>query len=321
MQERRLAMNSRAIELCAVLVCLSMSTARPQDSITIGFDTPPGDRSSNQGKPVDHPEALSGVWEDGDGRGGAVGIHMELYTSVSVDTVPPLWLPQSWQGLNLGVFHRAGAGMRFGEEGYFEPVILEGDHLQLHFASSRAQIPSVDLDLVRQSDGCWHGRFHRGDFDSMVALCRPAPGSGVTPDPLVGTWLTNLHGCLHIYQTGPSTFTGWTDALEVPGDTLFSANDRGPHKLPQSYGILAKVEREEGGEISVEMDAFTGFCCPHLFRATLSADGRTLYATYPSGPNHVAEEATWTKVPGESCVDPAAIRKIQRVECPPQKPR
>jgi hypothetical protein len=43
-----------------------------------------------------HLEALSGVWEASDGRGGAVGILLELTTSLSGDADPPVWTPQGW---------------------------------------------------------------------------------------------------------------------------------------------------------------------------------------------------------------------------------
>lgn len=121
---------------------------------------------------------LSGVWEASDNQGGAVGIHLVLLTTVSGDADPPAWLPQSWQHLELGVFQRRGPELVFGDENYFSDsprggsVTVENDHLQLHFAATVKTDLSFDLDLTRESDGCWHGRFHRGDFDSAVTLCR-----------------------------------------------------------------------------------------------------------------------------------------------------
>jgi hypothetical protein len=312
-------MSSRKAWPGVLSLCLLASAVWAQSSAASGPDAPQEERNSNLSKPVDRPEAISGVWETSDGAEGAVGIHIQLYTSVSGDADPPVWLPQSWQGVNVGIFHRAGAEIQFGEEGYFEPVILEGDHLQLHFASAHADIPSVDLDLLHLSDGCWHGRFHRGDFDSTVSLCRPAPAIGITPDPLAGTWSAESgFSCLHIFQTGASTFTGWTDDLEVPGKIRFCASDSALRNLQQSYGALAKVERTEDGGISVEMHTFAMLCCPHPFTATLSTDGRTLHASYPSAPNQAEQEETWTKAPGETCVDPEAVRKIHPAECPSQ---
>ena len=37
---------------------------------------------TNIGKPVTRPEKLSGVWEAPDGRGGAVGLHLVLSTTI-----------------------------------------------------------------------------------------------------------------------------------------------------------------------------------------------------------------------------------------------
>ncbi|HUO59396.1 MAG TPA: hypothetical protein VMU24_01930, partial [Candidatus Acidoferrales bacterium] len=54
------------------------------------------DRSFYLNHPVVDPESLSGIWEAADGRGGAVGIHLELATTLPGDTSPPIWTPQSW---------------------------------------------------------------------------------------------------------------------------------------------------------------------------------------------------------------------------------
>jgi hypothetical protein len=138
---------------------------RPQSSITTPPEIPPGDRSFYVNQPVDRPEALSGVWQTPDGHGGAVGIHLELMTTVSGDADPPIRTPQSWQHLNLGIFQRKGSEIAFGDENYFSDsarggsVLLGNSRIQLHFVSTWIDTPSVDLDLLHQPNGCWHGRF------------------------------------------------------------------------------------------------------------------------------------------------------------------
>ena len=58
---------------CALVGMLAVAFfARPprsQSSVTRKPETPPGDRSFYVNQPVDHPEALSGVWQTSDGQG------------------------------------------------------------------------------------------------------------------------------------------------------------------------------------------------------------------------------------------------------------
>ena len=298
--------------------------AHPQSSATAPPQTPPADRSFDVNQPMDHPEALSGVWESSDGRGGAVGIHLELMTMVPGDADSPVWVPQSWQHFNLGVFEREGPELVFGEENYFtnDPsggrVTFEKGSLRLHFATSRARIPSVDLDLFREPDGCWRGRFHRGSFDSVVTLCRPTPGPSVALSPLVGTW-SGDHGrpCVHIFESPAGTFTGWSDTLEIPGQIVFGHNSPGPHQLYQNYGDRAKVNLTGNGEISVEFNAYSAGCCSQRFAGKISADGFTIQGDFTRSPNQNPHR--WTKMPGDSCVDPTTLHSFQPTGSPSSK--
>jgi hypothetical protein len=290
----------------------------PQDSVTTPGEEIPGTRSFYFGQLVDRPEALSGVWEAPDGQGGAVGIHLNLMTIVSDDVDPPAWTPQSWQNLNFGVFQRRGSEIAFGEEGYFAddprggPVALENGHLQLHFISAMGDISSVDLDLVHQAGDCWHGRFHRGSFDAVVTLCRPTPGPEVKQSPFVGTWSLGpvpRSDCVHIAQTGATTFTGWSDALEIPGHTIYGPNFPGPHSLLQSYGDLAKVDVSGDEQVSLELGAYSAVCCSQRFTGHLAVDGTTISGAFLPGPNQSPSAGVWTKRPGNTCVDSADLPK------------
>jgi len=316
------------VTLALITSCLLASSAYPQSSVTTPPQRPSSDRSFYFDKPVSHPEALSGVWEAPDGKDGAVGIHLQLTTAVSGDADPPVWTPQSWKHLDVGVFQRRGPELEFGEENYFSDdlrggsVKLEDGRLQLHFISSIRDTPSVDLDLVRQPSGCWRGRFHRGAFDSAVTLCRPTPGPDVPPSPLAGTWSqTSGVGspCVHIAQTGPGMFTGWSDSLEIPGRIRFSPSIPGPHQLGEDYGVLAKVHLVGGRQISLELYAYSPICCSHIFIGELSADGSTIKGDFPPGPNQFPHAASLTKLPGDSCVNPSMIPKHLPVPCPPGK--
>ncbi|MGA2218115.1 MAG: hypothetical protein ABSG51_08515 [Terracidiphilus sp.] len=299
---------------------------RSQSSVTTGNEEPPGDRSFYLGRPVKHPEDLSGVWETSDGQGGAIGIHLNLLARVSDDADPPAWAPQ-WQNLNFAVFERKGPEIVFGDENYFGDnerggrVTLENGHLQLHFVSTVDRDPSVDVDLAYQQDACWHGRFHRGSFDATVSLCRPTPGAEVRQSPIVGTWSQQSglgSSCIHIAQARATTFTGWTDSLEMPGHTIYTLNDREHHSLLQSFGDLAKVNLTSDGLVSLELGVFNPMCCPHPFSGHLSADGTTIEGNFPPGLNQSLHAGTFTKMPGNTCVDVAKLPKTRPKACVPE---
>ena len=307
----------------AVFVLLSL-TARSQSSVSTGGQTPAADRSFYLGRLVDHPEALSGVWETSNGRGGDIGIHLLLGTTVPPDGDPPQWTPQSWQYLEVGVFERTGPEPQFGEDNSFSDSTRGGSltfaagRLQLHFFSTWKDTGSIDLDLVRQPDDCWYGRFHRGDFDSVVTLCRPSAGPDMQPSPLVGTWsqAEGIGACVHVTQTGPDTFTGWSDAIQVPGRIGFAPGIQ-PHPLFQHFGDLMKVHHADDGNVTFELGAYNGICCPHLYSGKLSADGVTIRGDFPPGPNQAPHAVAWKKMPGDSCVNPAELHKFQATPCPP----
>ncbi len=317
-------MHLRSAILGLFAVAFLTCRAHAQASVTTYGETPEADRSIYLGTPVIHPEAFSGIWEAPDGHGGAVGIHLILMTMVPGDASPPVWIPQYWQHLDISVFERKGPELMFGEENYFADnlrggrVKIENGRLELHFASPLPREPSIDLDLVRQPDDCWQGRFHRDDFDSAVTLCRPASGRQPESSSLNGTWSRDHgDGCIHIFEDGPGTFTGWTDALEIPGHILFSRNDPGPHNLYQSYGELAKVRLVGGRAASLEFAAYNPMCCSQLFTGTLSADGSVIQEDFPPGSHQSSPRAIWTKVRGDACVDPSEVRKVHSTICLP----
>ena len=196
------------------------------------------------------PESLSGIWETSSGHGSAIGIHLELDTTIPSDGDKQSWVPQSWQNLQVGVFKRKGAEIQLGEESGFSDsrrggnLTFDQGRLQLHFVSPWTDTPSVDLDLVQQAGGCWDGRLHRGEFDSHVTLCRPSTSLSGMASPLVGTWAENSNlgeGCIHIAEQAPGEFTGWSDDIQLPG-TVRSCIDgvSKPVAVFQRFGELRR---------------------------------------------------------------------------------
>jgi hypothetical protein len=287
-----------------------------QSGVPAPPQTPPDDLSFYLNQPVVHPESLSGIWETSNGEGGAVGVHLLLMTTLPGDAAHPIWTPQSWQHLEVGVFERKESKLEFGEDNFFSDslrgggVTFKDDRLQLHFVSTWKDTPSVDLNLLLQPDDCWHGRFHRGAYDSVVVLCRPTPGGDAVLSPIAGTWFqTSGHGsaCIHIAQTGSATFTGWSDSLMIPDQVRFGSGVPGPHQLYENFGTLAKVDVASDEKIDLEFTAYSAICCSHHFIGKLSVDGSILAGEFPPGPNQSPQAAIFTKMRGDSCVDATAL--------------
>jgi hypothetical protein len=300
--------------ILGILLTFVGSIVHGQSGVTTISATPPASRSFYVGRLVDHPESLSGVWEASDGQGGAVGIHLHLMTAVTLHVNLPIWTPQSWVRLEVSVFQRKGSGFASGDEKYFidspdgASVTLQDGHLRVHFVSNRMKLPSIDLDLVRQQDNCWHGRLHRRDFDSVVSLCRPTSSVGDTGSALVGTWTDNKLGCMHIFANGEGGFTGWSDVLQVPGRIPFNPKGSGPQTLLQQYGSLLKIKREVDNFWGIGFYGFDGHCCSQHILGLLSNDGSKLASGLVSdGGVQVGLGRTWTKLSGDSCVTNATL--------------
>lgn len=78
-----------------------------------------GSRSLYFDRSVHDPETSSGVWETPDGKGGAVGLDLELTTALPNKTVRIAWKPQRWRGLVVGVFDRSGPEVKVGDVNFF----------------------------------------------------------------------------------------------------------------------------------------------------------------------------------------------------------
>jgi hypothetical protein len=263
------------------------------------------------GQSVSHPESLSGIWEAPDGQGGAVGLHLQLTTTVPADVTTLSGVTQSWFSLTIGVYRRKGGTIQIGEENFFvdsypdSNITFDQGRLTLHFTPSRA----IDLDLVQKPDNAWEGRFHRGDFDSRVKLLRPGMRTGRPVDPVVGTWLENTgklspnRSCLHVAEQTATQWTAWSDSLSLLGNVRYAPQLSRPTTAYERYGELAKVERNQDQSFSFELGAYRAACCSYTFIGTVNAAGTLLEGTWPAGPNP-PRLGSWRKMRGDSCIDP-----------------
>jgi hypothetical protein len=307
------AVISRGLALvtaCALLI----SGARPQS--TSDNSSPPQqnssaqqheDRSFSRGMPVTHPEDLSGIWEAPDGRGGAIGIHLLLDTTVPVEAITLAGAKQSWLGLALGVYRRSGGGFHLGDENSFSDsprggsLRYEDGNLTLHF-------PGIDLDLHRIPGDKWSGRFHREDVDSVVTLARPTMQATSKATWFLGTWRSAIGSqttCIHIAQSPPGAFLGWSDVLSTVGATSFEPQIPKPPYAWERYGELVKVQPAQSGSFWVELGAYSPTCCSHRFFAVPAESGKAMKADWPAGSNQSPHKSRWTKMPGNSCITPA----------------
>jgi hypothetical protein len=278
--------------------------------------TPPlasGDGSPYFGRPVTHPEGLSGLWEISNGHGGAVGIHLILTTSVSWDVPTLSGAQQSWQRLDVGVYERKGATIQLGEQNYFSDssrggtVSFDEGHLELHFISRFPDDESIDVDLVQQAGDRWTGRLHRRSFDSRVTLSRPSAGIP-SKDLIIGTWAGRPgvpHSCVHIGSQVGEEFVGWMDSFPRIGPVQ-PATPR--ISMPKTawlvYGRLVKVRLEEGGQISIESNEH-GPCCFPWFAGKLTKEG-TVIEGVRRGP-YSFKDASLQRITGDSCLNPDSV--------------
>lgn len=147
-----------------------------------------------RGKVIADPEALSGIWEALDEKGGVIGIHLLVDTTASSAAKSLDRTEQHWQQLNVGIYHRATADVNFADRNYFVAstqaggVRLANGRLSLHFQS-------FDLDLRQIPGDRWSGRIHRGAFDQQVVLSRSLRKREVQ---LAGRYLEG-NRCLELY--------------------------------------------------------------------------------------------------------------------------
>jgi hypothetical protein len=186
------------------------STPPPNDVLSsLPLEVQADDQSPFDGRPVQSPDSLAGLWETQDGHKGTIGIHLSLITTVSTRATSLAGTVQSWHNLVVNVYERKGPTIALYDQNSFSDsprggnVTFDQGRLRLHSVAP----PSIDLDLV-QSGHRWIGRFHRGAFDRHVTLRRPSFGKNASP--LIGTWQTSppfpLSACAHVVQTGPHDF-------------------------------------------------------------------------------------------------------------------
>jgi hypothetical protein len=284
----------------------SRSTPRPVPSVP-PFESQSGNRTPNAGMPVPSPESLSGLWEAHDGDAAAVGIRLELITTVPATAKRLHGTVQSWQILEGRVYRRNGPRIAPEDQIGFSDSVrggsakLDRGRLSLHRVSYYPNSPSVDLDLV-QSGTHWVGRLHLGSFDHHVVLLRP--GIHNETSPLVGTWRSPPSSsrctCLHIVQTSIGDFSGWFDSLQLFGSMSFAPNIPKSITTTEFYGEPLKVTFVDG-DVSVELPAESAGCCTHKFVGKISQDGSTIRGLWPDGPNQSPHDGQWLKVPASAC--------------------
>jgi hypothetical protein len=269
------------------------------------FEVQSDDQSPYDGKPVQSPDSLAGLWETQDGHKGTIGIHLSLITTVPATATSLAGTMQSWHNLVVSVYERKGPTIALYDQNSFSDsprggsVTFDHGRLRLHASAP----PSIDLDLL-QSGHRWIGRFHRGAFDRQVTLRRPSFGKNASP--LIGTWQTSppfpLSTCAHVVQTGPDHFTGWFDSLGVFGLMHYPPNVKRLTTSTERYGELMEV-RVLNDKVSFQLPAFAdaGICCSHTFVGNLTEDGAAIGGLWPSGPNQEQHSGKWIRVRGDAC--------------------
>ncbi len=297
--------------LLLAAITLEPPPARPQNVPV----TPSEDRSFYLGQPIAHPEDLSGLWEAPNGKGGIIGIHLSLATTIPSSATSLAGIEQSWLHLQVALYERADASIPGAEMNGFSDSLRGGS---VHYNGSRLTLHYDDFDLdlsrVRSKRGDrsapenrWFGRYHRNGFDRTVTLTRPAPLPGARAPWFLGTWAGGNSGfqtCLHITQSSSGDVLGWSDSLQLWGLVRFAPTVQKPPSSLEHYGDIARIQPRSDGRVSLELHANTAICCSHSFIASPQQHGTLMQADWPPGPNQSPHQSTWTKMPGNSCLVP-----------------
>lgn len=273
------------------------------------------DRSFSEGRPVLHPEELSGVWEAPDGRGGAIGLNLRLLTTVPASVTSLVGIAQSWGSLQVGAYQRAGPALVFGEANW----VLDsprGGGVVYQDGRLRVALPWLDLDLKHEPDDTWVGRFHRKDFDQIVTLRRPGATPRTQDQWFLGTWIRTdpmTPRCMHLGREQEGAFVGWTDAWQVLGHVRYGPHAEKLHTAFENYGALATVTVAKPGSVTVNFDPMSGWCCPGSFEGFRQRNG--VMSGEMGGPIRQATRETWRRVEGVSCVA-AAGRRVRQTPGP-----
>jgi hypothetical protein len=302
---------ARALAVVSISACITLALEARSQSIP--NTVPPlqhQDRSFYLGTPVTHPEDLSGAWEAPDGHGGAVGIHLILDTTLPVDATLA-GATQAWLGLQVGLYHRTGAQIESSDENLFSDS-LRGGSVRYEDQRLTLHAPGYDLDLQRIANSDdkadkWTGRFHRGDFDSVVTLVKPLLQTASNKPWFIGTW-RSFSGpeitCLHIAQSSSAGTIAWSDSLRAWGSMRFPSQTAKPPYSWEHYGDLVKAQTAENGSLTVELGAANGICCPHTFHATSADNGKAMKADWPASAGQSPHKSRWTKMPSDTCIAP-----------------
>jgi hypothetical protein len=267
------------------------------------------------GPPLQNPAVLAGVWEAPNGHGGIVGMQILLNTrGEDIETI------------EFGLFERSGAELGELPFNYFIPegrgadsCHWDGYHLTIDFAgysnneratpAQRAMLPAVHADLWwDEVAATWSGVLQYKGSQGQVVLRRPAAHS--TNNPFVGTWISNQRGpsdnCLHIAEESDGKLNGWVDHIPDPSGIFVPRNRPAPMPMMTSYGHMAKVQVTGNDQVALELNAYTGICCPIAFTGKISADGKSLEGSVSGGSltsldGPSAQPMTWSRVAGDSC--------------------
>jgi hypothetical protein len=322
----------RQLAIITTMACTFSTpwSAHAQETIALVTPTAPADDTSFYvGKPIAHPEELSGIWEVPDGHGGAVGIHLILSTTVSADATTLVGVEQAWLNLQLGIYQRAGTVLQFGEENFFSDsprggsVRYDDGRLRLHDAE-------FDLDLLRISGDRWSGRIHRQGFDATTILTRPGAGTAKSEPWLVGTWQTgdqSHQSCMHITEQAPGEFVGWKDFLTVLESSRCPSSLPKPPNFHEMYGDLLKIRTIDNSNVatdsrnvSIERNAPGDVCCSYPFVAASQNNGTVMKEVSPTDPNQPLPQTEWKKMSGNTCIvappDPALHPRNPECPCP-----
>jgi hypothetical protein len=259
------------------------------------------DQRLHLGRPVVHPEELSGIWETSDDHGGIIGLHLILNAAASSHATTLIGTVQSWLNLQVNIYRRTKGEFHLGSTNGFSDSVSGGS---LRYDNGRLMLHATgfDLDLSHIAGDRWSGRLHRKEFDDHVILVRPGYRTTTKKAWFVGTWRSSEgpgQNCLHITQKDRGEFIAWSDSLVAWGLARFAPGVTKPSYSLEHYGELANVHATGDKRVEIELYAYGGLCCSRLLLGTLAKGGLAIRSVDASQTSHQTE---WEKMSSNTCV-------------------
>ena len=250
------------------------------------------------------PQDKTGVWEEDDGNGGAIGIDIDLTTQVQGTPAALRGVLQYPRDVFIGVYHRHGTTRSVGDTAWLSSnQLLLGWNAGRIKSSDKGEAPHLDVDLKYDAmRDRWIGHIRWAAASRDVQLIRPAAKSGVPRNNLAGDWRENTavgFRCFHVALQANGGVEGWFDTVVLPGAIQFAKGVNRPLTTQEQYGQQGVTTLLDANTLSFQTNAYGAGCCANTFTGKLTRSGTVMRGAWSSGS---ANAAQWLRAADRTCM-------------------